>query len=239
MEAMDICPKCNEVVKSDVTSIYCDICNNWIHFNCSNFSKKQFNELVSSSTPFYCHVYISHSLPIDAVNENNSKDINYQTLPEIEDEYLETKSGYHDINSFNLLNSKIKAEICYFHVNIRSLGKNIDKLSTMLSEVNNPPKIIAVTESKIKKKENITFSPNIMGYNFLHSDSVTNAGGVGVYIYDNTSYRLRTDIPNSLDSFESLWIEVTAHKKQYMLFINTLTITLKPSRKVLVKLYIT
>ena len=57
----------------------------------------------------------------------------------------------------------------------RSLGKNIDKLSTMLSEVNNPPKIIAVTESKIKKKENITFSPNIMGYNFLHSDSVTNA----------------------------------------------------------------
>jgi len=24
----------------------------------------------------------------DAVNENNSKDINYQTLPEMEDEYL-------------------------------------------------------------------------------------------------------------------------------------------------------
>ena len=61
---------------------------------------------------------MSHTLPIVAVNENNSKDIGYQTLTEIEDEYSETKSEYHDINSFNLLNSKIKAEICYFHVNI-------------------------------------------------------------------------------------------------------------------------
>jgi len=54
-----------------------------------------------------------------------------------------------------------------------------------------------------------------MGYNFLHSDSITNAGGVGVYIHDTISYRLRTDIPNSLHSSESIWIEVTAHKKQY------------------------
>jgi len=46
----------------------------------------------------------------------------------------------------------------------------------MLSEMNDPTKIIAVTETKISKKESITFSPNIMGYKFLHSDSVTNAG---------------------------------------------------------------
>ena len=63
-----------------------------IHFNCSNLSEKQYDELVSSSTPFYCHVCISHTLPVDAVNDNNSKDISYQTLPEIEDEYSETKS---------------------------------------------------------------------------------------------------------------------------------------------------
>ena len=83
---MNICPKCNKVVKSDITSIYCYIWNNWIHCNFSNLSKKQFKELVPSSTPFYCDVCISHSLPIDAVNENNGKDISYQTLPEIEDE---------------------------------------------------------------------------------------------------------------------------------------------------------
>ena len=55
-----------------------------------------------------------------------------------------------------------------------------------------------------------------MGYNFLHSDSVTNAGGVGVDIHDTISYRLRTDIPNSLHSSQSLWIKVTPHKKQYI-----------------------
>ena len=97
---MYICPKCNKVVKSDATSIYCDVCDSWIHFNCSNLSEKQYDELVSSSTPFYCHICISHTLPIDAVNVNNSKDISYQTLPEIEDEYSETKRDYHDINSF-------------------------------------------------------------------------------------------------------------------------------------------
>ena len=121
MEAMNICPKCNKVVKSDATSIYCDICKSWIHFNCSNLSEKQYDEIVSSSTPFYCHSCISHTLRIDAVNENNSKDISYQTLPEIEDEYSETKSDYHDINSFNFLNSKIKTEMYYIYVNIRNL----------------------------------------------------------------------------------------------------------------------
>ena len=70
--------------------------------------------------------------------------------------------------------------------------------------------------TNIKKKENITFSSNIMGFNLLHSDSVTNAGGVGAYIHDTISYRLRTDMPNSLHSSESFWIEVTAYKKQYI-----------------------
>jgi len=51
--------------------------------------------------------------------------------------------------------------MCYFHVNIRRLGKDSCKLSTMLSEMNNLPKIIAVTETKINKKENITFSLSI------------------------------------------------------------------------------
>jgi len=55
-----------------------------------------------------------------------------------------------------------------------------------------------------------------MGNNILQSYSVTNAGGVGVYIHDNISYRLRTDTPNPIHYSESLWIGVTAHEKQYI-----------------------
>ena len=94
--------------------------------------------------------------------------------------------------------------------------------------MDNPPKIVAVTETKIKKKENIAFSPIIMGYNFLHSDSVTNAGGVGVYIQYTVSYRLRTDITIThyilLKVFGSRLLH-TKSNTYLVLFVDTLTIT--------------
>jgi len=62
-------------------------------------------------------------------------------------------------------------DICIFHINIRRLRKNIDKLSNMLLITQKPPHIVAVSETKINKKDGLSFPTTITCYNFLHSDS--------------------------------------------------------------------
>jgi len=52
-----------------------------------------------------------------------------------------------------------------------------------------PPQIIALSETKINKKQGVNFSTTLEGYNFLHSDSDTLAGRVGIYINNSLSFR--------------------------------------------------
>ena len=152
-------------------AIYCDICNNWLHLKCSNVSNIQFAELASSSAPYYCHACISNALPINAVTNTNDVKTDYLGLAEMKDEDIEVGCDYHDINSFNQLNTQNKNNICLLHVNIRSLRKNIEKLSMILADLQVPPQIIALSETKINKKQGVNFSTTLEGYDFLHFDS--------------------------------------------------------------------
>ena len=131
---------------------------------------------------------------------------------------LENNRNYHDRNSFNsIMRSKKPGDICNFHISIRSLRKNIDKLSNMLSTMQKPPYIVAVSETKINKKDGLSFSNTITGYKFLHSDSEKKSDGVGIYIDSSISYQIQTDIPNALNDSASLWIEINLHKKPGMI----------------------
>jgi len=140
--------------------------------------------------------------------------ISEESPSEIVTDSLEINSNYQHINSFNSIMSNRKPDdICILHINIRSLRKNIDKLSNMLSTMQKPPHIVAVSEAKINKSDGLSFPTTITGYNFLHSDSEKRSGGVGIYIDSSISYQIKTDIPNVLNDSESLWIEINLHKK--------------------------
>ena len=98
--------------------------------------------------------------------------VSEESPSEIVADCLEINSNYHDLNSFNSVMSNRKPDdICIFHINIRSLRKNIDKLSNMLSTIQKLPHIVAVSEAKINKNDGLSFRTTITGYNFLHSDS--------------------------------------------------------------------
>ena len=85
------------------------------------------------------------------INTNDVK-TDYLGLAEMKDKDIEVGCDYHDINSFNQLNTQNKDNICLFHVNIRSLRKNIEKISIILADLQVPPQIIALSETKINKK---------------------------------------------------------------------------------------
>ena len=75
-----------------------------------------------------------------------------------------------------------KNELFLLHLNMRSLQKNFDNLCNFLSKLPTIPHVIGISETKIKDKPLLNVS--IPGYTFLHNNSLSNAGGVGVYVAD-------------------------------------------------------
>ena len=114
---------------------------------------------------------ISNALPINAVINTNDVKTDYLGLAEMKDEDIEVRCDYHDINSFNQLNTQNENNICLLHVDVRSLRKNIEKLSMILADLHVSPQIIALSETKINKKQGVNFSTTLEGYDFLHFDS--------------------------------------------------------------------
>ena len=77
----------------------------------------------------------------------------------------------------------------------------------MLSELYFPMSIAGLTETKLKIDQEEILRNIIPGYNFLSQPSLSNAGGVGVFVKNGTSYSCRENLSSVKEGYESLWIE--------------------------------
>ena len=116
---------------------------------------------------------------------------------------------YHDIVSINeYLDLNInRPNLFLIHFNVRSLQKNLDKLTNYILQMKKLPDIIAITETKLTKNH-IVVNLDIEGYNFIHSDSSSRAGGVGFYIKDSLTFTLKEEIDLNINSVENIWIQI-------------------------------
>ena len=91
--------------------------------------------------------------------------------------------SYHTPQSINSLFQPFDNETKIFliHFNCISLQKNVDKLRLYLDNLAYKPDIIMVSETNLKG-DSLLINIEIKGYIFFHADSITNAGGVGIYI---------------------------------------------------------
>ena len=106
-------------------------------------------------------------------------------------------------------------QLFMMHFNVRSLTKNINKVSYYLSQLNKRPDIIAVTETKLcdaKCGNNI----ELLGCKFVHSDSVTKAGRMGLYIIKSLAFNLTTTLKLNVDHVEDMWISFKIKQKSYV-----------------------
>jgi len=63
-------------------------------------------------------------------------------------------------------------------------------LTILLSELNHPLHVIAITETKINKDTGLNFASNTPDYSFAHSDTQYAAGGVAIHTKDNMWYAM-------------------------------------------------
>ena len=98
------------------------------------------------------------------------------------------------------------SKLFLLHLKLRSLRKNYDNLIEFLTNVPLRPHIISLTETKIKDKTLVNIT--ILGYTYLHVNSVSNAGGVGVYVSDLLQFK-KLSFEAFFSGSESIGINLT------------------------------
>ena len=71
-------------------------------------------------------------------------------------------------------------ELIFVHANNRSLNKNFDDLSHFLAQFSVSPDVICITKTPLKDTSFVNIF--IPGYEFVFVNSLSAAGGVGVYV---------------------------------------------------------
>ena len=113
--------------------------------------------------------------------------------------------------NFIAKNAISKKAFSIIHCNIRSLSANFDSLSTLLSDLQHNFSIIGISETRLLAGRDQITNTSIPGYTFFSQPSVQEAGGVGLYIRDDSEFHLRDDLCVSTDDYECIWIEI--HRK--------------------------
>ena len=205
------CKSCSKPCKNNQDCIFCEICNLWLHLNCTELSLEQFTNYAASDLPFYCIECLKSNLPLHCFNSDRSdfcftddlKFINNIGL-DIDNIGINPYIGPDSVK--NLTKDIPNSDLTIFYTNIRSLSKNLDLLEELLHDWSYLPDILAITETKLSSKSYLPLL-KLLGYEFFHNDSITNAGGVGIYIKSGFHYKIRIDLELKVDLCESIWFE--------------------------------
>ena len=168
-------------VASNHNAICCDIYNKWVHISCNNISRYCYRERQKDSTPWYCKNCLKQVLSYNKPTGYQLKVLmlgkvltspkllsttNYLLFPDEECENaakteLMTPENFYQINKNNSNN-------IFLHMNILSVSYHIDGLNTFIMNCKNKPKVIGISECRIKTGRppltniNITTHMNIL-----------------------------------------------------------------------------
>ena len=125
---------------------------------------------------------------------------------------------YYTEENFNeMLHQKNILEVnnclSLLHLNIRSLHRNLDSLTTLLKNLELRFSFIGITETWLRDSSHHT---DISGYNFVHNPRKDRTGGgVGLYLADNFDFKCRPDLVfPCTECAESLFVEINRPKEK-------------------------
>ena len=111
------------------------------------------------------------------------------------------------INSFFSEHSAAQ-DFTIMYVNCRSMPKNFDGLTTIISNANVKPSVIAITETWLKSCNENLYS--IDGYSFVcNSRPRKKGGGVAIFVETAFDYIARKDLDTMNTNLEGVFIEIT------------------------------
>ena len=134
--------------------------------------------------------------PLSRFN-NDDVDINISQYNNIRCDYTDLE-GVKQLTKFNKLS--------LFFLNINSLPKHLDTLSSHLLSDSHSPKILGFCETKLSPEiENIY---NIPGYSSIFNSKSTRSGGLALYLKSEISFEVIDEFNFLLDFIESICIKI-------------------------------
>ena len=100
-------------------------------------------------------------------------------------------------------------------INIRSLNKNCDKISELITFMKFEPSVIIVSELWIKEGQSFLF--NLPHYNFVSNKSYHRSGGAGIFIKEELEFKITEDFRMDTEACENVWITLSLNKKEKVL----------------------
>ena len=113
--------------------------------------------------------------------------------------------NYWDLTNFAIIDPT-SPKFFAIQINIQSLLKNFDDLHHFISELKLQPTLIYLSETRFKESSNMG-TPKIEGYKLVHSNSITNAGVVAMYVFDHLDMELINQFNIDCPGCEELWIK--------------------------------
>ena len=109
-----------------------------------------------------------------------------------------------------------KPAINVMHINCRSMKKNFSNIVNLLSTLSRPLTAIALTETWLTVSNQDTYQ--LPGYKFVsHIRINKTGGGVGIFISNEHSYKIRPDLCRMTCDIECVFVEITQKGKPNVL----------------------
>ena len=216
------CNVCEKKCNNRQSTVQCSNCVSWQHIRCTQLSKSQLSLYQQSNELYICQICINDIIPFQLLevaefNEifnfyHNVKGVtNHITNilnqePNL-DELVKAVCKYRSVSWLKncLSKSKKQRDLSIVHFNMRSLSKNKPVLEKLLCELDNFPDILAISETKLTDEK--VNCAKILNYNFVFSNSGTNAGGVAFYIPNKLHFTRRHDLEFQTDDTENVLLK--------------------------------
>ena len=238
----DKCGSCRRYIPNNIRLIQCSEFRTYVHKKCCNIPiREYYANMTWACSPCQAKVLPFAMCPdgtfleeISSYPTNKSNNLNLEFKPSFTVKTMLNKipsqamnlddlsscknsSKYYDIEDFNKLRIKEEASLGFLHINIASLNKHCEELSTLLSLIKYNFHIIAISETRLTDITGITSNINIPNYSFIDVKTQSNAGGVGFYIHNSIygDIKVRHDLCfRSENDIEAIFIEIEQKKRQ-------------------------
>ena len=229
------CNLCTKKVNENAPFVYCTCCSKFYHKRCSDTKTCVF----PLSKDWRCNKCSINSLPFSSITDDglllNLQGISgdsaefVSNLPSFSIQSLLDQLPGQNFNTDDFLSESIESKyyspaqfisqkfsknsFTIAHLNIASLQGHIDELRTLLTILDHPFDILCITETRLHDRDPLV-NIQIPGYNFVHKETTTQCGGVGIFIKTGIEYEELNLTSSQHNVFESIFIEIKNDKKK-------------------------
>ena len=209
-----LCNVCNQdvIALSPEVTVACKVYQKRVHLTCSKQLLNDCLDAQASSVDAYeclsCNSIKGYLAPNFSRQDERCLDANLMPDEPNRYERFFNNCNYYDIETLNKYCAKSKSNgLSLMHFNVRSLQKNLNPLLQYLLQLKRRPDINTITETKLRENH-IRSNVEIKGFTFIHKDSSSLAGGVGLYVKDSIKFNECNNSNINADEVENLWIEI-------------------------------